>query len=89
MEVRSLKKFKLFLNDRTIIFHNIKVINAGSDIRIISNPLMVSIRPVRLLGICAFDDDGIIGRVIRLPRFMWKMLRNEKRRSKNLHKQLL
>lgn len=92
LKIQTLKKFRLYLNDRTIVLHNVQVFNTGRDIRIISNPLTLSIKPVKPIGICVFDVDGIIGRINRLPKFIWKMLQNnnrkdsiETKRSKNFN----
>ena len=76
MKIHFLKKFKFFLNDRTIILHNVKVCKVGKEILIVSNPIVFSIIPVKFLGVCAFDDVGILGVVARLPRFVWKMLQS-------------
>lgn len=82
MKARFLSEFKLYLNDKTIIFHDVNVINTNDGIRIIGNPLTISIRPIKIIGLSAFDEDGIIGHVVRLPKFMWRMLRKKPKHPK-------
>jgi hypothetical protein len=79
LKTRSLNKFRLCLNDKTLILHDVKVFNSDHGIQIASNPLLIWIRPVKIIGVSAFDEYGFIGRVARLPRFMWRMLQSNHR----------
>jgi len=77
--VRFMKTSRLFLNEKTIVLHDVEIIIARDKIKVITNPLVLSIKYVRKDGIVIFDDQGVIGRVRRLPRFMVQPLLASKR----------
>ena len=77
--VRFMKTLRLFLNEKTIVLHDVEIIIARDKIKVITNPLVLSIRYVRKDGIVIFDDQGVIGKVRRLPRFMVQPLLASKR----------
>jgi len=74
-EVLRLKRLRLYLVDKTLVLKDVTVVKISHGLRLIGNPLTFSITPVKGIGLCVFDEMGILGHVVRLPRSMWRMLR--------------
>lgn len=76
-KIATLRTFKLYLLDKTIELHDVKVIRKDDSVHLICNPLIIKLQRWKGLGICAFDAQGIIGCVQKLPKFMFKMLNKQ------------
>jgi hypothetical protein len=77
--LQYLKSFTLHLSDKTVKLHDISVTFEKRAIRLIGlrSPFNIQIEYVNPLGPCAFDDEGLIRALTKLPSFMLRYIRSD------------